>query len=285
MTATVAATELAEKFVDVGGIRTRYLEAGAGARTVVLLHGSGPGVSAWANWRLTMPVLARDHRVLAPEMVGYGASRGPADIRYGVATWLDHMIGFLDALDVPRASFVGNSMGGLITLHIAITQPQRIDRMVLMGAPGVGMRPTEGLAAVRNYEPSPENMRELLTTHFAYDPSIIGDDLVQARYRASIEGDAHEIYRTMFFDPRHSGNDLALEADAVRTITAPTLLVHGMHDKVIPVDVSWTMAGLIPDADLHVFARCGHWTQIERADEFSRLVAGFLGDPATEVEA
>lgn len=282
MTSTLTGADLAEKFVDVGGIRTRYLEAGSGSRTVVLLHGSGPGVSAWANWRLTMPALAGEFRVLAPEMVGYGASRGPADIRYGVATWLDHMIGFLDELDVPRASFVGNSMGGLITLHIAITQPQRIDRMVLMGAPGVGMRPTEGLAAVRNYEPSPANMRELLTTQFAYDPAIITDDLVQARYEASVAGDAHEIYRAMFFDPRHSGNDLDLDAVAVRSVTAPTLIVHGMHDKVIPVDVSWTMAGLIPDADLHVFARCGHWTQIERAAEFSRLVADFLGKPTTE---
>lgn len=276
MTATTSGTELAEKFVDVGGITTRYLEAGSGARTVVLLHGSGPGVSAWANWRLTMPALAREYRVLAPEMVGYGASRGPADIRYGVATWLDHMTGFLEALDVGAASFVGNSMGGLIALHIAITQPSRVDRMVLMGAPGIGMRPTDGLAAVRNYEPSPENMRTLLTTYFAYDPSIIGDDLVAARYEASVAGDAHETYRSMFFDPRHSGNDIELDADAVRAITTPTLIVHGMHDKVIPVDVGWTMAGLIPDADLHVFARCGHWTQIERADEFSHVVGGFL---------
>lgn len=281
MTAATA-PELVEHVVDVGGIRTRYLEAGSGARTVVLLHGSGPGVSARANWRLTMPALARHHRVLAPEMVGYGASRGPADIRYGVSTWLDHVTGFLDVLDVPHASFVGNSMGGLICLHLAITQPRRVERMVLMGTPGVGMRPTAGLAAVRNYEPSMDNMRELLTTAFAHDPAIITEDLVRARYEASVAGDAHEIYRTMFFDPRHSGNDLELDPAAVGGVSVPTLIVHGTDDRVIPVDVAWTMAGLMPDADLHVFARCGHWTQIERAEEFTRLIAGFLGDGRPE---
>ncbi|MCF7550886.1 alpha/beta fold hydrolase [Pseudonocardia sp. WMMC193] len=277
-------TELVERTVDVGGIHTRYLEAGRGDRTVVLLHGSGPGVSARANWRLTMPALAERYRVLAPEMVGYGASRGPADIVYGVRTWVDHVTAFLDAVDVPRAAFVGNSMGGLVSLHIAIGRPDRVERMVLMGSPGIGMRPTEGLSAVRDYDPSPENMRTLLTTYFAHDPSIVDDDLVRARYEASVAGDAHEVYRSMFFDPRHSGNDLQLDADEVRTVRVPTLLVHGLHDKVVPVDVSWTMAGLLPDADLHVFGHCGHWTQIERADEFARLVGGFLsrGDHESE---
>ncbi|MPZ74362.1 MAG: alpha/beta fold hydrolase [Nitriliruptorales bacterium] len=280
MTATKPAAEPVEQFVDAGGVRTRYLEAGTGSHTVVLLHGSGPGVSAWANWRLIIPALAQDFHVVAPEMAGYGASRGATDIRYGIATWVDHMLAFLDRLDVRRASFVGNSMGGLISLHIAIRCPERVHRMVLMGAPGVGMRPTDGLTAVRNYEPSLDNMRDLLTHWFAYDPSIITDDLVEARYQASTDGDAHEIYRAMFHDPRHNGNDLLLDEDAVRGITAPTLLVHGLHDKVVPVETSWTMLRLLPNAQLHVFHRSGHWTQIEHPTEFSRLVTNHL-DRAT----
>ena len=62
----------------------------------------------------------------------------------------------------------------------------------------------------------------------------------------------------------------------MRAVRVPTLLVHGLHDKVVPPEVSWTMVNLLPDADLHVFARCGHWTQIERAAEFNALVGGFL---------
>jgi pimeloyl-ACP methyl ester carboxylesterase len=86
---------------------------------------------------------------------------------------------------------------------------------------------------------SPENMRALLTDFFAVDKSIITED-------------------------------------QVRAVTVPTLLVHGREDKVVPPQVSWTMVNLLPDADLHVFARCGHWTQIERAAEFNALVADFL---------
>jgi pimeloyl-ACP methyl ester carboxylesterase len=80
----------------------------------------------------------------------------------------------------------------------------------------------------------------------------------------------------MFIDPRHDGSNLGITEEQVRAVTVPALLVHGREDKVVPPEVSWTMVNLLPDADLHVFARCGHWTQIERAAEFNALVAGFL---------
>jgi pimeloyl-ACP methyl ester carboxylesterase len=148
--------------------------------------------------------------------------------------------------------------------------------MVLMGSPGVGMTITEGLKALRGYQPSLENMRALLTDYFAVDTSIITEDLVRIRYEASAAPGAHEAYRLMFFDPRHAGSDLGITEDQVRAVRVPTLLVHGREDKVVPAEVSWTMVNLLPDADLHVFARCGHWTQIERAAEFNALVGGFL---------
>ena len=259
--------------IDVAGIDTFYLDAGTG-EPVVLLHGSGPGVSAWANWQHTLPALARDFRVLAPEVVGYGATSRPDDVRYSLDTWTGHVLGFLDALGLDRVCLVGNSLGGRISLALAEQHPDRVARMVLMGSPGVGMVVTEGLKALRGYQPSPENMRALLLDYFAVDPTIITDELVQLRYQASVE--TFDAYRAMFFDPRHAGNDLGITEDQVRSINTPTLLVHGREDKVVPPEVSWTMVRLLPDADLHVFARCGHWTQIERAREFNALVAGFL---------
>ena len=262
-------------WITAGGISTHYHDAGHGD-PVLLLHGSGPGVSAWSNWQLTIGALARRFRVVAPEMVGYGSTERPDGIRYGVATWVEHVLAFLDALDLPRVSIVGNSMGGLVALHIAQRHPERLHRLVLMGAPGVGMRPTDGLAALRAYEPSRETMRTLLTEFFAHDPAIVSDDLVESRYRASTAPGAHEAYRAMFHDPRHGGDDLALDEPGVRAVAVPTLLVHGREDRVIPVDVAWTMAGLLPHADLHVFAGCGHWTQIERAAPFNKIVSDFL---------
>ena len=259
--------------VDAGGIDTFYLEAGTGD-PVVLLHGSGPGVTGQANWQHTIPGLAPQFRVLVPDIVGYGATARPADVRYSLQTWTDHVVDFLDALGLPQVALVGNSLGGRLSLELASRHPERVSRMVLMGTPGVGMTITDGLRALRAYEPSPENMRRLLLDYFAVDPSIITEDLVRIRYEASVS--SYDAYRAMFFDPRHAGNELGIDEDQVRGIATPTLLVHGREDKVVPAAVSWTMLGLLPAADLHVFARCGHWTQIERAAEFNDLVATFL---------
>lgn len=259
--------------VDAAGTDTFYLEAGTGD-PVVLLHGSGPGVSGWANWQHTIPGLAERFRVLAPDVVGYGATVPPDGVRYSLGTWTDHVVAFLDALGLERVALVGNSLGGRLSLELADRHPDRVSRMVLMGSPGVGMYVTEGLTALRAYEPSEENMRRLLLDWFAVDPSIITDELVRIRYEASVE--TWDAYHAMYFDPGHAGNDLGITEEQVRRTRTPTLLVHGREDKVVPPAVSWTMVNLLPDADLHVFARCGHWTQIERADEFTALVAGFL---------
>jgi pimeloyl-ACP methyl ester carboxylesterase len=105
---------------------------------------------------------------------------------------------------------------------------------------------------------------------------MITEDLVRIRYEASAAPGAHAAYRQMFFNPEHSGNDLAITEEQVRAITAPTLLVHGREDQIVPAEVAWRMVHLLPDADLHVFARCGHWTQIERSDDFNRAVRDFL---------
>jgi pimeloyl-ACP methyl ester carboxylesterase len=152
--------------------------------------------------------------------------------------------------------------------------------MVLMGAPGVGMTLTEGLKALRAYEPSQENMRQLLLDCFAVDPSIITDDLVRTRYEASMKPGMYETYLEMFSD-KHAGSQLGITEEQVRAIPTRTLLIHGREDKVVPVEVSWNMVRTLPDADLSVFAHCGHWTQIERADDFNAAVRGFLASSWT----
>ncbi|HXO51142.1 MAG TPA: alpha/beta fold hydrolase, partial [Mycobacterium sp.] len=137
---------------------------------------------------------------------------------------------------------------------------------------------TEGLQALRAYEPSHDAMRALLRNYFAVDPTLITDELVAIRYEASVADGAYEAYRAMFFDPRH-GSELGIAEEEVRAITTPALLVHGREDKVVPLSVSVSMLDLLPNADLHVFSHCGHWTQIERADEFYALVKAYLDRP------
>jgi pimeloyl-ACP methyl ester carboxylesterase len=269
---------VAEHTIDAGGIETSYLEAGSG-EPVIMLHGSGPGVSALANWQRNIGALSQRFHVLAPDLVGFGATERPDDIVYSLPTWTDHVWAFLDANGIEKTAIVGNSLGGRIALQMATDRPDRITKMVLMGAPGVGMTLTEGLAALRAYQPSHDAMRDLLRNYFAVDPTMITDELVAIRYQASIADGAYEAYRTMFFDPRHAGSELGITEDEVRAITTPTLLIHGREDKVVPMHVSVTMLGLLPNADLHVFRACGHWTQIERADEFSALVTDYLARP------
>ena len=275
MTSTVTGIALEPRTIDAGGVQTSYLEAGAG-EPVVMLHGSGPGVSAMANWQHNIGTLSQRFRVLAPDIVGFGTTQRPDDVVYSLRTWTDQIWAFLDAHGIEKTAIVGNSLGGRIALQMATDCPDRITKMVLMGAPGVGMTLTVGLAALRAYEPSHDAMRDLLRNYFAVDPAMITDELVAIRYEASIADGAYEAYRAMFLDPRHAGSELGITEDEVRAIATPTLLVHGREDKVVPVQVSVTMLGLLPNADLHVFSSCGHWTQIERADEFSALVSDYL---------
>jgi 2-hydroxymuconate-semialdehyde hydrolase/2-hydroxy-6-oxo-octa-2,4-dienoate hydrolase len=266
------------KTVGAEGVETSYLEAGSGP-PVLMMHGSGPGVSGTANWQYNIPVLAEKFHVLAPDIVGFGATERPTDIVYSLRAWTDHVWAFLDALGIEKTAIVGNSLGGRIALQMATDRPERISRMVLMGSPGVGMSLTEGLQALRAYEPSHDAMRALLRNYFAVDPTLITDELVAIRYEASVADGAYEAYRAMFFDPRHKGSELGITEEEVRAIATPALLVHGREDKVVPLSVSVSMLDLLPNADLHVFSHCGHWTQIERADEFSALVKDYLDRP------
>jgi 2-hydroxy-6-oxo-octa-2,4-dienoate hydrolase len=261
--------------VRANGILTNYLDAGNGD-PVVLVHGSGPGVSAYANWRLTIPALADGVRVLAPDMVGFGYSERPDAARYDLQTWVDQVVGFLDALGIERASIVGNSFGGAIALSLASRHPDRVDKLVLMGSVGVPFPITEGLDAVWGYEPSPAAMRRIMD-YFAYSRELVTDELAEVRYRASIQPGFHESYGSMFPVPRQQWVDsMVTPDDLIRALPHQTLIVHGREDRVIPLQTSMRLLDLIPRAQLHVFGQCGHWSQIEHAESFNALLLRFL---------
>lgn len=263
--------------VVVSGRATNYLHAGSGA-PVILIHGSGPGVSAYANWRLTVPALAEQFEVFAPDCLGFGYTERMTGDTYTRAAWLDHLFGFMDAVGVQRASIVGNSFGGALALAMALERPERIERLVLMGSVGVSFPITEALDRVWGYQPSVETMKSMLGL-FAYDQDLVNDDLAQVRYEASIQPGFQESFAAMFPAPRQRWVDaLASDPDRIRTVTHPTLVVHGRDDQVIPLEASLRLHHLIERSQLHVFGACGHWTQIEHAAAFNRLVASFLAD-------
>jgi pimeloyl-ACP methyl ester carboxylesterase len=264
---------------DTGGIKTNYLEAGSGP-AVVLVHGSGPGVTAYANWRLVIPALAERFHVLAPDMAGFGFSERPEKADYGIDLWATQVVGLLDALGIQRASVVGNSFGGSIALRLAVRHPDRVDKLVLMGSMGIDFPITEGLDRVWGYEPSFENMRRVLDV-FAYDRALVPDELAEVRYRASMEPGFQESYAAMFPAPRQRWVEaMRTPDDDIRAVPHRTLIVHGREDQVIPVDNSLRLMQMIQNGDLHVYSHCGHWVQIERSADFNRLVSDFLAADA-----
>ncbi len=261
--------------VEAAGIRTNVHDQGTG-EPVLLLHGSGPGVSAWANWRGVIPVLSADRRVIAPDIVGFGYTERPTDFTFSRQAWVDHLLALIDALELPSVSLVGNSFGGALALWLADRHPERVARLVLMGSVGTQFELTPGLDTAWGYEPSLDNMAELLGL-FAHDHSLLGPDLVRLRYEASMRPGVQESYSAMFPAPRQSSVDaLALPEESLRSLPHETLVIHGREDRIIPLESSLRLAELIPRSQLHVFGQCGHWTQIEKAAEFTLLLQGFL---------
>jgi len=244
----------------------------------VLLHGSGPGVSALANWRLALPALGETFRVLALDLVGFGETQVDGEVGTALDTWVRHAAGFIEALRIGPVDVVGNSMGGAVALGLAARRPDLVRRVVTMGTVGVPFSITDGLDRVWGYRPSLEAMRELIGL-FAHDPSLAEDEeLVRLRFEASADPRTSERYAALFPPPRQRWVDaLALTDEELAGIRQPALLVHGLEDRVVPWEAtSLRIARMVPDGRLCLFPRCGHWVQIERSEDFHRLVRCFL---------
>lgn len=255
--------------------RTNYLEAGQG-KPLFLLHGSGPGVSAYTNWAAVMSPLAERFRVIAPDIAGFGYTEFKADSRYDIKLWVKHLTGIMDALGIERASFVGNSFGGALTIGLSLFDPGRVERMVLLGTPAGEFEQTEGLRSAWTYEPSLENMERLMRL-FPHDQAIITPEMVRVRYEASARPGAQDALRKLIPKPNEDGPTIVkgFPEASLAKIGAPTLVLHGREDRVVPLACSHLLAKTIPGSDLYQFGGCGHWVQTERRVDFLRLVGEF----------
>ena len=277
MSATPSNPEIGQS-ITAAGIRTNYHDSGGAGAPVLLIHGSGPGVSAWANWRLVMPALAQQARVIAPDMVGFGYTERPQGFVYNMDAWVRQAVGLLDALGIERTDLVGNSFGGGLSLALAIAHPERVRRLVLMGSVGVPFAITPGLDAVWGYTPSVENMRAIMD-YFAFNQGLMSDDLARLRFEASARPGVQESYAAMFPAPRQRWIEALASAEAdIRALPHQALVIHGREDRVIPLSTSLTLSSWIQRSQLHVYGQCGHWTQIEHAARFARLVGDFLAE-------
>lgn len=267
---------VAHHTVTAADHETHYLELGTG-RPLVLLHGSGPGVSAESNWSGVLPDLARRFRVLAPDMAGFGETELKPDADYGIKLWVRQLVDFLDAVGAPSAVLVGNSFGGGLSLATALRHRERVDGMVLLGTPAGSFPMSEGLRSGWFYEPDRSEMERILRL-FPFDQELVTADMIESRFLASARPGAQAAYRRLIPEPGDLDTQVhGVPESSLTSIHCPTLVLHGREDRVIPVEVGWRLATHIPDAQLHVFGRCGHWVQLERRDEFVHLVSDFAG--------
>lgn len=261
--------------IQTGAFKTNYHDRGAGF-PVVFLHGSGPGVTAYANWNKIFPFLEKDYRVIAPDLVGFGYTERIEGQTFSMNVWVRQTLDLFDALGIEKANLIGNSFGGALALSVAIKAPERVNKLVLMGAMGVSFPITYGLDKVWGYTPSPANMERLLEI-FTYDHTFATPELAESRYQGSIQPGFQESFSAMFPEPRQDGvEDMAGNQHYIRDIQHETLIIHGREDRVIPLENSYELLQLIPNAELHVFGKCGHWSQIERSEEFAEQLNLFF---------
>ena len=259
-----------------------------GGPPLVMLHGGGPGASGVSNYHQNLPALAKRFRVLLPDQPGFGGSYRPTetdlDQRSITEITVDALFQVLEKLGIRQFHLLGNSLGGAAAIAMAQTRPEPITGLVLM-APGggwlpFGPAPTEGQKEMFRYYnsdgPSPQKMASFIRT-MVFDHRQFGEDVVQARYEASIDPDHIEFYHryNAAFAKRHGMDPLWRD---LHKIKAPTLLLWGRDDRTITLDGAQLMLRNIRNVQMHVFGNCGHWVQLERAREFERLVGDFLAE-------
>ncbi|RYF61895.1 MAG: alpha/beta fold hydrolase [Comamonadaceae bacterium] len=289
-TATTTDIELRHHRVQSSLGEIAVAEVPGDGPVLVMLHGGGPGASGVSNYHQNLAALSQHFRILLPDQPGFGDSYRPTDAdldaRSITAITVDALFQALDQLGVHSFHLLGNSLGGAAAIAMAQTRRDRITGLVLM-APGggwlpFGPTPTEGQKEMFKYfngaGPSEKKMAAFIRT-MVFDHKQFGEDVVRARYEASLDESHIEFYHRYNAAFAKRGGMDPLWKD-LHKITAPTLLLWGRDDRTITLEGAQILLKQIRNVQLHVFGRCGHWVQLERQAEFERLVADFLEELA-----
>ena len=264
---------LEDKWIETAdGELTHYHELGEGT-PILFLHGSGTGVTAAANWWLNLPTLSEQGRCIAIDSIGYGQSVVARGTEYGIKEWVRHAVRVLDALGIEKTWIVGNSLGGWLAFQFAIDFPERLLGIVSMGTGGAKL--TGALAGHSNPNLTEAGIRKTLEL-FVVDKSLVTDELVSLRYQSALNDTASDRLAEVVAARDRDRTELPLDFDVLSRLDIPVLLIHGVQDVVIPVSRTWELLNVIPNADVHIFSQCGHWSQVERAEEFNTVITEYL---------
>ena len=272
-----------DQYIKVGDINTRFWTSGDEGTAVILVHGIGDAVETWES---NISVLGEHHRVYALDIVGFGRS-GKPPIQPSLPFGAQFVSDFMETQHIERASVIGNSMGGAISLQFALQFPDKLEKLVVEDGAALG----KGIATFFRLFSIPligELMSRpsrwgtaWLLKQLVYDPAVITDEMVELYYQlASLPRAQKSFLSTLrvgvnFFGQRPQF--VSSIADNLGKITCPTLIIWGQQDRIIPVEHAQVAKNGIPNAELHILDPCGHGPHFERPDEYNKLLMEFLG--------
>jgi len=269
--------------VRVGNRDIFFAEMGSGP-TVLMLHGGGPGASGVSNYSRNIEALARHFHVIVPDLPGYGRSTKGVNRNDPFGDLASGMIGLLQTLGLPRVHIVGNSLGGACALRMAIDRPDLVGRLVLMGPGGVNTTrglPTPGLKRLltyyKNEGPTLEKITQFIRGDLVYDGNRIPESVIRERFESS--RDPEVVASPPLVGPSGIPNFKALDFTRdprLADVAQPTLVLWGTHDKVNRPSGAEALQKRMPNCDVYMFSKTGHWVQWERAEEFNAVVVSFL---------
>lgn len=265
------------QFINVNGVSTHYYEAGSG-EPLILLHGGGAGADAYGNWRGCMADFARHFNVFAIDMIGFGFTDkpDPATYSYSQSNRVAHVSAVIEKLGLIKTILIGNSMGGITSMGVAIEHPELVNKLVLMGSAGIKAPLSDELKSIMNYDYSPAGMEKIVRglTNPDFD---VDAEIVNYRHELSIQPDTRAAYAAVMGWIREQGA-LFYEEDYIARVAQPTLVVNGKLDKVVQLDCAYKLLQLIENSTGYILPHCGHWAMIEHPKQFSQAALSFLQD-------
>jgi pimeloyl-ACP methyl ester carboxylesterase len=265
------------KYVNVNGINTYYLCGGNGS-PVILIHGTGAGVF---DWKSTLGPLSEHYSVYALDMVGYGHSDKPK-IKYTLGYYIDFLEHFMDALQLNRASLVGQCFGGATALGLAIKSPERIEKLIIAGCPFLGKTVSLEMISrlpfflIKLFSRSSRRAVRLGFKVSVYDSGFVTNQMVEEAYQLrSMPGATYARASTYKNNPGVGGQHHFFY-DELAQVTVPTLIIWGREDRYFPVAHAQAAHKRIRNSQLCILEKCGHIPQLEKPEEFQRIVVDFL---------
>lgn len=261
-------------YAELSNGRTiHYLDYGEGP-VVVFLHGSGAGASGHSNFKGNYPYFAQvGFRVIVPDLIGYGYSDKPDDVEYPLAFFAENVTLLLEQLGIDEVMLIGNSLGGAISLHIALEQPEFVKKMLLMAPGGIEDQPSyAAMPGMKVFfetfagEPSRDNLKRFLSEALVHNQEFIDDELVDERWHV-FQQQNQQVVKTM---------KVPNVEDRLGELKMPVLVMWGLNEKIMPPTGIDKLAQGIDDVKVVLVSNCGHWVMVEHRDYFNRTAEDFL---------